>query len=317
MIHYLGYARHLYTMHKHLQFWGDVLRDHVVPFSYERFSEERRFPPGVYIFSDIERLTAPMTHAVTQRFNALESAAEPSVLLNHPTRTMKRYELLRALYEARINAFDVFRLTEVRRPSRFPVFLRPELHVMKEKTLPLIESEAELDAATEQLHRRGVQRDDMLIVEFCDTADADGIYRKYSAFRIGDRIVPRHINFSRGWFIKSPDGTVGDDVGVEEEWQYLNENPHARALMDVFELANIEYGRIDYAVLDGRIQVWEINTNPNMGPLEEKPSRDSPRWPVQALFAREYEAALLALDPAGSQFDTASNARIGQRSPSS
>ena len=32
--------------------------------------------------------------------------------------------------------------------------------------------------------------------------------------------------------------------------------------MAVFELANIQYGRIDYALHDGRIEVFEINTNP-------------------------------------------------------
>jgi hypothetical protein len=39
--------------------------------------------------------------------------------------------------------------------------------------------------------------------------------------------------------------------------------PHDAGVRRIFEKANIEYGRIDYGVCrDGRIVVWEINTNP-------------------------------------------------------
>jgi hypothetical protein len=31
------------------------------------------------------------------------------------------------------------------------------------------------------------------------------------------------------------------------------------------QLANIDFGRIDYAVVNGEIQVFEINTNPTIG----------------------------------------------------
>ena len=39
-------------------------------------------------------------------------------------------------------------------------------------------------------------------------------------------------------------------------------NPHRELLEHIFRDAGIDYGRIDYGLLDGRIQVWEINTNP-------------------------------------------------------
>jgi hypothetical protein len=34
--------------------------------------------------------------------------------------------------------------------------------------------------------------------------------------------------------------------------------------MAAFEAAGLQYGRIDYAMKDGQIQVWEINDNPQM-----------------------------------------------------
>ena len=32
----------------------------------------------------------------------------------------------------------------------------------------------------------------------------------------------------------------------------------------MFQIAGIDYGRIDYSMLDGEPQVWEINTNPTV-----------------------------------------------------
>jgi hypothetical protein len=46
--------------------------------------------------------------------------------------------------------------------------------------------------------------------------------------------------------------------------EYLQAHPHEAELRKIFDLANIEYGRIDYSLLNGKIQVWEINTNPNI-----------------------------------------------------
>jgi hypothetical protein len=34
--------------------------------------------------------------------------------------------------------------------------------------------------------------------------------------------------------------------------------------MDIFARAGLEYGRIDYGLADGRLQVWEINTGPTL-----------------------------------------------------
>jgi hypothetical protein len=83
-----------------------------------------------------------------------------------------------------------------------------------------------------------------IIIEFCDTIGADGLYRKYSAFRIGDQIVPGHVLFSPNWITKdSPAEPLR-----EEERSYLAENPHREELRQIFDLAGITYGRIDYGL---------------------------------------------------------------------
>jgi hypothetical protein len=52
---------------------------------------------------------------------------------------------------------------------------------------------------------------------------------------------------------------------AEEEGDYVLTNPHGAVLRELFDLAKVGYGRIDYAVKDGRIQTWEMNLNPTIG----------------------------------------------------
>jgi len=105
---------------------------------------------------------------------------------------------------------------------------------------PLLHSRDEIVRALDRLISDGYRRDDLLLVEFCDTSDADGIYRKYSAFRVGDAILPRHLIFSHHWSVKKPDMLA--PLLAQEQDRYLKENPHRSWLMDVFRLAGIEYG---------------------------------------------------------------------------
>src|SRR5690606_9525763 len=55
----------------------------------------------------------------------------------------------------------------------------------------------------------------------------------------------------------------------QESRDYVAENPHRQQLENIFELASIEYGRIDYGLVDGAVQTFEINSNPTV--LAEPP----------------------------------------------
>jgi hypothetical protein len=101
-------------------------------------------------------------------------------------------------------------------------------------------------------------------VELCDARGPDGLYRKYSAFRVSGRILPRHVHVSAHWVSKSG-SSLTNQATVREEAQNFETNPHEAWLRHIFELANVEYGRIDYGVANGELQVWEINTNPTLG----------------------------------------------------
>jgi hypothetical protein len=266
MIYYLVHQQHGYTVDRYLNGFGAPLRGQITILPYEYLAGMPRLRAGTYIFSDVERLSRSETAVATAVWDAL-SSWDTARVLNHPTRTMRRYELLRTMRAHCINTFDAYRLTEARPPKRFPVFLREENEHTGSLT-PLLETPEQLEAAVEAALASGVRRDDCLIVEFCDTSDCHGTFRKYTACKVGGRIVPTHVLFGNRWMLKTMpadyEGTIAVGAQLAEQAEYVYENPHEQELRQVFELGRFDYGRIDYAMLDGKMQVWEINSNPNM-----------------------------------------------------
>lgn len=253
-------------------------------------------PTGTFLFTDLERQTQAQRELQGQVWDSL-AATPGNRLLNHPIKAMGRRMLLDELHRTGSNAFSGFGIKELDRTIRYPVFLRIENDHQGGRT-PLIENRVDLDDQIVRALMAGADPEKLLVVEFVETGDAEGIYRKYSAFRFGERIVPRHLIFSREWMLKQPD--LLDDAKLAEERAYLDANPHEAELRRIFELAHIDYGRIDYALADGKIQVWEINTNP----IVTLPVREYKQAHLshQEWFAERALAAFEALDsPASTQ----------------
>jgi hypothetical protein len=266
MIYYIVKRAHQYTVRNFIIRFAPRLRATVRLIFYEQLERLRYLPRGTYIFSDIERLRPEEAEKAAKIRNALCDASDNVRLLNHPTASMKRYELLRslsALNSEVLYGYDVYRLTEARKPVRFPVFVRDENeHTDRRASIGLIHSGRELDVATENVIREGRSRDGIIVVEFVDTSDALGVFRKYSASIANGRIVPEHVLFSREWLVKTP--MIIDRDTYAEQQRYREHNPHESELREVCAVARIDYGRIDYALKDGKVCVWEINTNPSL-----------------------------------------------------
>jgi hypothetical protein len=229
------------------------------------------------IFAALDQVAPTALSTADEVRTQLLAAHSGAPVLNSATGSLRRYALLRRLYEIGWNRFNVVRGTDDPGALRYPVFIRYE-HRHNGNLTPLLHDRRALDRALGQLVVRGASVAELLIVEFCETAGTDGLYRKYSAMRIGERILPRHLHASASWMAKSQTSD-GDERLVREELDYLNDHPHAKWLSDVFELAQIEYGRIDYGLFRGQPQVWEINTNPTLGRGEgrRRTARDSTR----------------------------------------
>ena len=266
MIWYIVTKRHAYTLRRYLRTWGRPLVERFGIATYEALLADptTEAPPGTYIFSDIERLSpTDAVRAAEARDSILEQVADARIL-NHPTRSMRRYELLRTLFERGDNTFNAYRLAEGHQPQRWPVFIREE-HEHTKNLTKLLYSPEELRVAVAGLDARGVSREDKLVVEFCDTRDDQGLFCKHSAFLIGERMIPRDAMASRDWVVQGQVQVTTPEV-LEKERRYIESNPHERQLREIFRLTRIDYGKIDYSMLGDRLQVWEINTNPNLFP---------------------------------------------------
>ena len=89
---------------------------------------------------------------------------------------------------------------------------------------------------------------------------------------------------------------VVEPATIEEERIFVDENPHAAQLLKYARLAGITYGRIDYGLLNGCPQIWEINTNASIASTPQ--ATMSERRPAFLKFAAMFIEALAALDPA-------------------
>jgi hypothetical protein len=264
MLYYVSRELHRYTIDRFLNSFR-LSRLAPPPFlrvlSYETLLAVKRAPIGNYVFTDLDRLTGYEIDAATEIARAIHAGDSGAVISNWPNRVLGRYALLRRLYESGLNSFNVWRLDEERVPDRFPVFIRREQDALGPET-PLLHDVAEYRAAIDQLQGLGKGLTGRIAVQYCQAPDANGIYRKYGAFYFRGHVVPQHLFVSRNWLVKRSTMELSPEMVAEEE-HYVFDNPHAEHLRKVFELAETDFGRADYAVVDGRIEIYEINTNPN------------------------------------------------------
>lgn len=228
--------------------------------TYLEMANRGSAPCGVTIFCDIERMSSGQWAIACRLWRKLSGSPKTHRLLNDPHRQLGRYPLLKALYEDGINRFNVFLPDEGLGALRYPVFLRIEDDHEGPRT-DLLYDRAALDSAIDAMLLAGTPESRILVVEFLDTSE-DGVFRKYGAYRVGDRIFGQHKILGTKWQLKSGD-RIRSQAAMDENSEYWHLNPHADLLMPLFERAAIDYGRIDYAFLDGSLQVWEINDNPS------------------------------------------------------
>jgi hypothetical protein len=102
--------------------------------------------------------------------------------------------------------------------------------------------------------------------------------------------------------VKGLTKTVDADL-ANEEFEYVRSNPHHDWLRQVFRVAHIEYGRIDYGFVGDRPQVWEINLFPTLvAPIWQRTAshaqEEDLRQHSRAVFFERFEAAFQRLDGA-------------------
>jgi hypothetical protein len=286
---------HAYTLRKVRE---EPLAPRIDIVTYDQLIRSRRLPRATYIFTDFDRLTAYDRDLASVIYLRLREAGVP--VLNNPARVKTRFALLRALYQAGINRFNVYRVEEGVWPERYPVFLRQECSHTKPLT-ELLHSREEIERAIEEAVGEGYSVSSLLIVEFCGEPVRPGIYRKLASFRMGKEEFAFVCNHQPHWMVKSTKPGCASDELYREEFRITRENPYREALRRAFAIAEIEFGRVDYGLVGGLPQIYEINTNPNMIHLQTDP--DPIRMEALDLYWSNYIAALHKLprdrDPQG------------------
>ena len=282
MIIVLTTASHDYT-HRVLEGNGRFALRHM---TYERVLTRRRLPRATYLFTDLDRLNFWELQLAARLYAWLRGAGLK--VLNDPARVRQRYSLLRTLKDGGFNRFDAWRIEDPRRPApqEFPVFLRTEA-AHRGNLTDLLGTPEALEAAVEEALAKGIPRRDLLAIQYCAQPLRPGLFRKLAAFRVGERMVTTLAVHESRWTAKYGEMGIASPEDYADEHASIRDNRYGELLRPAFEAAGIEYGRVDFALVDGRPQVYEINTNPNLKRLAAHPV------PLRLEAARWFDAALI------------------------
>jgi hypothetical protein len=282
--------------------WGRNLTGLLSVLHYEDLIDRASFPVGTYIFAALDQLTPGGLQLVSELQAQLEASPGIRHVLNDPKRALTRLPLLEKLHRLGANRHRAVRASEELGELRFPVFLHEEARHSGALT-DLLHTSSDLERALGRAVLQGHRLTDLLVVEFYDTADHQERYRKYTAYVVGSEVIARTMARGRGWMLKA-DGVEFSEEMLLEERAYVLANPYEDQLARMFALSGIEYGRIDFAVKDGSVETWEINTNPSVGPSRRKVMPDewgAMRQPIRDHFSRRFHAALTAIDSPASE----------------
>jgi hypothetical protein len=186
-----------------------------------------------------------------------------------------------------------YRAEDGEAPTRWPVFLRTEgdhLSPFGELYQGLDELQRGIAGAID----RGIPVCRLLIVEFAAEPVRPGLYRKLASFRVGKATFAEVCVHDTQWIAKAGQKGIATDELYDDELRIVRDNPHGPDLAAAFDIAGIEYGRADFGLVGGNVQVYEINSNPTIGLGGDHPNAS--RMKSYQQFRENYTAALRAID---------------------
>ncbi|MEM6535978.1 MAG: hypothetical protein AAF613_10095 [Pseudomonadota bacterium] len=259
--------------------------------SYNRLLRKKKLPVGTYIFTDFDRLTYWHLELASLIYRELRDAG--ATVLNDPARALQRLPLLKQLHHRGHNSFQVWDAAVDGLPDRYPVFLRTRnghRGTLTELLETAQDAEAELESAIEDGYVVG----DLMFVEYRAQPTEDGVFRKLAMFRVGETMIATPAVHERDWQAKLGEEGVASAQMYQEDYDLVATNRYADAVSQAFDVAKIDYGRADYAIVDGKVEIYEINTNPFIDPLTSHPH--AVRLKTDALFCDRLVAALREID---------------------
>ena len=261
----------------------------LLPMSYDSLLEAQVLPRATYVLTDFDRVH-PWVLEVLWRLGS-KLRGQGARLVNDPRHFLNRVALIRRLKAEGINDFTCWLPAFGEWPDQFPVFLRT-IAAHRGVLSDLCHSRKELNEAMRRSLRDGHPLSDLVIVQFASDQVGD-IFRRFSAYRIGDKIIMSPTVNQLDWVAKFGSRNSATDEQYEIERREMENFPDEDFVRRVFDIAKIEFGRVDYGLWKGRKQVYEINTNPTFtnpaDAVHPNPTR-------QASQERAFELILEALE---------------------
>lgn len=100
---------------------------------------------------------------------------------------------------------------------------------------------------------------------------------------MSDYLIPHSVYASRIWQIKSENVVTPEVDKIEKE--FVVSQYHFPQLLEIFELAGLHYGRIDFMIVEGDIQVFELNSAPSLLPRPPESRRYELRKKINNLVS--------------------------------
>ena len=288
MIIFVLTAEHLYTLRGAVK---ELPAVNVSVISYEELFAMRSHPRATYVFTDYDRLPMWRVREAAALYRRLRDSGFR--VLNDPARIPSRYGLLRRLHDNGINDFTAYRVEEGVVPRRWPVLLRSE----GDHDPPfreLFHSWDEVKHAIDGAVTAGMPLASLLMVEYAAEPVRPNLFRRLSVYRVGDVWFGATCVHEGTWLVKGGVLGIATPELYDDELRIVRDNPFRAAVEPAFALAEIEYGRIDFGLVGGKVQIYEINSNPTISFPTEHPS--PARVESYRIYRQNFLDALIAID---------------------
>ncbi len=246
MIHFFTTRSHAYTLELYLQIWGRDLRDRIAPPRYyEELPFRPRLNPGVYIFTDLERLGPVETELRSKRHHQL---LRPAGRVCCSTIPRKRCAdtICSAPCTPGLNRFNARKIDDGT-TSRLnsPLFLRNDSdHKAPSRRCSMMQAKS-IRPSPRRSHKAKTATS-FYSVQYVDTRTP----RALSQILLLPRRASLHSSppHSHPRMGRQNTSIRSTRLRIEEEMTFCNPNRTPTQLERIFDIANVDYGRIDYAV---------------------------------------------------------------------
>lgn len=230
--------------------------------SWDSVFRARKLPRATWILTDFDRLSPTQLEAAGRVYRRLGKGG--LTVLNDPRRFRNRAQLIAALQEKGINSFGCALPAAGQWPERYPAFLRT-IAGHRGITGDLLRSPREASLALRVALRDGHTLSDLVFVEYCAEPVAEtGRFQKHAGLLVGDRIIRANTVNDMTWKAKVGTPGLASDAQYAAERAEFHDWPHRDFVARVFEVAGMDFGRVDFGLVGGRPQAYEVNTNPTL-----------------------------------------------------